>query len=251
VPVITQPANGSLFEGGQVISFAATATDYSGAPLGSNAFSWTGQLYSNGSAFTILGPLAGSTNGSYVVPTNLIATTNLYYAFNLTVTDTNGWQQAASATVLPQTSVLGFQTVPAGLALDLDGQALDSTSMVAVAGMDHVLAAPSPQTLLGSNYQFVVWSDGGANSHEIVVPATNTLYTAGFVAPALGLAMGAGSLSLTWPQWAAAMALYVTTNLNPPAAWSPVTLAPVLSNGAFELALPETNTCIFFRLQTP
>jgi len=251
VPAITQPTNGSLFAGGQAISFAANAVDYSGALLGSNAFTWTGQLYSNGLAFTILGPVGGLTNVSYVVPTNLIATTNLYFAFNLTVTDTNGRQATASATVLPQTSVMGFQTVPAGLALDLDGQSLGGTSMVAVAGMDHVLDAPSPQTLLGSNYQFVVWSDGGANSHVIVVPATNTLYTAGFVAPALGLAVGAGSLSLTWPQWAAAMALYVTTNLNPPAAWSPVTLAPVLSNGAFELEVPETNLGVFFRLQLP
>ena len=251
-PMLDQPTNGSLFIGGAPILFAATAADYAGTTLPSNAFSWTGQLYSNGVAFTILGPAAGLTNGSYLVPTNLTATTNLCYCFKLTVTDTNGRQQTASAMVLPQTSLLGFQTVPPGLALDLDGQSLTtSTSLVAVAGMGHWLAAPSPQSQSGSNYQFVVWSDGGANPQAIVVPATNTTYTASFVEPALGLAAGAGSLSLTWPQWAAAMTVYAATNINPPVSWSPVALIPVLSNGAFELALPETNPVAFYRLQSP
>lgn len=36
----------------------------------------------------------------------------------------------------------------------------------------------SPQTLNGTSYEFTSWSDGGAATHEVRTPATNTTYTA-------------------------------------------------------------------------
>jgi arabinan endo-1,5-alpha-L-arabinosidase len=252
VPVITQPTNGSLFAGGSALDFAATAADYSGAILSSNAFAWTGQLFSNGLPYAVFGPSAGFTSGSYLVPTNLTATTNLFYRLNLTVTDTNGNQQTVSTSILPLTSALSLQTVPPGLRVVLDGQSLTTTtSLVAVAGMGRSLAAPSPQSLAGSNYQFVVWSDGGAQTHELVVPASNTTFTASFMQPVVGAGFGTGGINLTWPQWAAAMELYAATNLSPPVAWTPVIVVPCVSNGVFNVTVPETNRMVFYRLQFP
>ncbi|HUC86320.1 MAG TPA: LamG domain-containing protein, partial [Candidatus Acidoferrales bacterium] len=252
VPLITEPTNGSLFTGGSLLNFAATAVDYSGAQLSPSAFSWTGQLYSNGLPLAVFGPTVGFTNGSCLVPTNLTATTNLFYLFNLTVTDTNGNQQTAATSVFPLTSVLTLQTVPPGLRLALDGQALNTTtSLVAIAGMGRLLAAPSPQSQSGSNYQFVIWSDGGQDTHSIVVPATNAAFTASFVPPQLGAGSGGGGLNLTWPQWAAAMQLYSATNLTPPASWTPVALTPAVSNGLIQVTVPETSGIVFYRLQAP
>jgi hypothetical protein len=49
-----------------------------------------------------------------------------------------------------------------------------------IVGSSNSVSAPSPQSLGGSSYTFVSWSDGLAQSHQIVAPATNTTYTATF-----------------------------------------------------------------------
>ena len=112
VPAITQPTNGSLFSGGQALSFAGVATDYSGAPLSPSAFAWSGEFHSNGLAFAAFGPLTGVTNGAYLVPTNATTVTNVFYRLSLAVTDTNGNQQTVSHDIAPQTSQLALITVP-------------------------------------------------------------------------------------------------------------------------------------------
>jgi hypothetical protein len=44
------------------------------------------------------------------------------------------------------------------------------------------VATDTPQTSGGTTYVFDSWSDGGAAVHDIVAPATDTTYTATFVA---------------------------------------------------------------------
>jgi len=251
VPAITQPLNGALFAGGQALTFAGAATDFSGiTPLSSNAFSWSGQFYSNGVAYAAFGPLVAVTNGSYLVPTNATTITNVFYRVILTVTDTNANQQTVSRDIQPQTSQLTLATVPAGLQLLLDGQSLTgTTSTAAVVGMSRLLGAPSPQSSGGSNYQFVVWSDGGAATHSILVPATNSVFTASYLQPSIVISSSGGSLLLSWPDWAGAMKLYQTPSLDPPVSWSLVTNPPVDSSGWLNLALPATNDVEFYRLQ--
>ena len=50
----------------------------------------------------------------------------------------------------------------------------------AVIGSTNTISAPSPQTIGGSAYAFGSWSDGGAQTHNVVAPATATTYTATF-----------------------------------------------------------------------
>ncbi|HXS69247.1 MAG TPA: LamG-like jellyroll fold domain-containing protein, partial [Candidatus Polarisedimenticolia bacterium] len=251
-PVITEPAGGSLFAGGQPLNFAGAATDYAGSSLSSNAFSWTGEFYSNGVIYAAFGPLDGITNGTYIVPTNAATITNIFYRVHLTVTDTNGHQQTVSQDVLPQTSQLSLGTIPTGLQLSLDGQALSTpTTLTAVAGMSRLLSAPSSQNVSGGDQPFVIWSDGGAMAHDVLVPGTNATFTASYLQPGIGAAFGAGSLNLSWPEWAAAMKLYSATNLSPPIFWTPVAAEPSNSNGLFYLQLPAVNNTLFYRLQSP
>jgi hypothetical protein len=47
-----------------------------------------------------------------------------------------------------------------------------------VVGISRTIGAVSPQSLAGKNYQFVSWSDGGAQTHTISTPTANTTYTA-------------------------------------------------------------------------
>jgi hypothetical protein len=47
-----------------------------------------------------------------------------------------------------------------------------------IAGSKNSISAPSPQTLGGTTYTFASWSDGGAQSHDIVAPGAAATYTA-------------------------------------------------------------------------
>lgn len=253
LPDIIAPVDLSLFAGGSPINFAGTATDYTGTPLPTNAFSWSGQFYSNGVAYAAFGPFTGITNGAYIVPPNAATITNIFYRIYLTVTDTNGYQQSISSDVLPQTSQLTLATVPPGLPLSLDAQPLTTpASLTAVVGMSRQLGAPSPQSDSGTNLTFVLWSDAGAATHNIFVPPTNAVFTASYVQPGIGITSsgaGTGMVNLSWPQWASSLTLYSATNLTPPISWSPVSGTPVNTNGLVTLTVALTKASCFYRLQ--
>jgi hypothetical protein len=249
---ITQPAPGSLYAGGDNIAFAGLARDFSDALLAPSSYSWSGEFHHDGIIDPFFAPLSGVTNGVMQIPTTGPASTNVFYRLNLTVTDTNGNQQSTFLDVLPRISAFNLTTVPPGLQLSVDGQILNApTSVVAVAGIARTLNAPSPQSLAGSNYSFVLWSDGGAQAHAVTVSTNVANYTASFVSPSLALDAGAGALTLQWPAWAAPFSLWSTTNLTPPAAWQRVTNAPLTNGGNLLLNLSITNDNRFYRLQFP
>ena len=70
--------------------------------------------------------------------------------------------------------------------------------------------------------------------------------------PALETLWSAPSLVLSWPDWASAYSLHSTTNLAPPAIWSPVTNTPVLNSNKWSVTLPTSSVGNrFFRLMWP
>lgn len=252
VPVILQPSIGVSYAGGDLISCAGDAVDYSETRLPPGAFTWSAEFWHDGVVESAWGPVSGATNGSFAISTTGPATTNAFYRVNLLVVDSAGNQASASRDITPKISQLAFDTVPSGLQLALDGQAFPTPAVVpAVAGMTRILSAPSPQNAGGTNYNFVLWSDAGAASHAITVPVTNTSYTAGYVLPALGLSGNAAQVTLAWPSWAASLRLYSATNLAPPAAWTLVTNTAAASNGLRVLTLPVSPGSGYFRLQSP
>ena len=249
---ITQPTLGSLYAGGNNIAYAGVARDYSDALLPAASYSWTATFSHDSIVDPFLGPLSGATNGSMAIPTTGPATTNVYYRLTLTATDTNGNQQSTFVDVLPRLSTLNLATVPPGLLLNLDGQSMNTpTSVVRVVGMTRTLNAPSPQSLSGSNYDFVVWSHGGAQTHNVSVPTNATTYTASFVLPSVALSNGPGNITLQWPTWAAPFSVWSATNLAPPTTWTQITSPLTTNAGNLLLNLATTNESRFFRLQFP
>ena len=111
------------------------------------------------------------------------------YSFSITATDTtSGYSSAAqtfSITVPFMVSITSPVTVtvtsaPAGLKVTVDGTSYTTPQKFNwVSGSTHTLNTASPQGA-GTRYVFANWSDGGAQSHSIVAPATATTYTAGF-----------------------------------------------------------------------
>ena len=111
------------------------------------------------------------------------------YSFSIVATDTSsGYSSAAqtfSITVPFMVSITSPVTVtvtsaPAGLKVTVDGASYTTPRKFNwVQGASHTLTTTSPQGA-GTRYVFANWSDGGAPSHSVVVPATSTTYTAGF-----------------------------------------------------------------------
>jgi len=69
--------------------------------------------------------------------------------------------------------------------------------------------------------------------------------------PALAVASGGGTITLSWPDRAATWQLWGTSNLLSSAAWSLVTNSPQEVNGRQAVVLPAAGPMRFFRLRSP
>ena len=96
-----------------------------------------------------------------------------------------------------------------------------------------------------TNYYQVAATDGCGTS------ANSAAVGVFLPVPAISMSAGANSLTMSWPNWATGWGLFSTTNLTPPAVWSPVTNSVANTNGQFTLTLPMDAGTKFFRLVSP
>jgi hypothetical protein len=184
VATITAPANGALFQAGETITFSGFADDPDEV-LGGAAFSWSVVLNRAGEIVPFAGPFNG-TNGSFAVPVSGIdfgGDTSL--EVHLTVTDSTQNSDTTSVTIVPEKVSLSFETLPSGLVLGLDGVTQTTPFVVdALIGFEHTITALATHCDVGTSteYGFAGWSDGGAATHPIVVPATDQTFTATYTA---------------------------------------------------------------------
>ncbi len=179
VGMILSPTNGAWYAAGDTIEFAGAATDAEEGGLPPSAFSWLVEFHHDTHTHPFLGPTNGVTNGVFVIPAEGETAANVWYRVHLTVTDAAGQTNTSFADVRPRTANLSLSTSPPGLQVTLDGQPVTTPiSLPGVVGVSRTLGAVSPQTLDGVAYELVSWSDGGAATHVISSPATDTAYTA-------------------------------------------------------------------------
>jgi glucose/arabinose dehydrogenase len=182
VATISSPIDGSTFRAGDVINFSGDGSDPDDGALPDSAFTWKVDFLHDGHIHPGA-TYTGVRSGSFT-----IATTghdyqgNTRYRVQLTVTDLDGLQTTTSVIVWPQKVNLTFNTSPAGKNITIDG-ITQATPLVydTLIGFNHVLGAPN-QSDASNVYTFASWSDGGAQTHTLVVPTTNTTYTANFSA---------------------------------------------------------------------
>jgi uncharacterized repeat protein (TIGR01451 family) len=100
----------------------------------------------------------------------------------LTATDVGGLTDTKTLLLDPRTVQLSFQSSPAGLQLVVSGSSSTTPfTRTVIEGSNNSISAPTPQTLGGTSYTWVSWSDGGAQSHIIDADAAAT-YTAAYQA---------------------------------------------------------------------
>ena len=99
----------------------------------------------------------------------------------LTATDADGLTGVASVRVDPKNVLQTFQSNPPGLRLVVGTETLTAPEQHRlIVGSTSSLSAVSPQTLNGVVYTFASWSDGGAQTHNIVAGSSPGTYTATF-----------------------------------------------------------------------
>lgn len=212
---IPSPANGSLFNAGDVISFSGAATDPEDGPLGPTAFTWTVLFHHQTHTHPFLGPTPSIANGTFTTANTGETDPDVWYEVLLTATDSGAPLGAAgrlsvtrSVNIFPNHSTFTLATAPrSDLNLTLDGKpVLAPTSVLGVVGLKRDIEAVSPQTASDAHtYSFSSWSDGGARVHTITTPSSSTTFTATFkcnlLAEATDLQLSpaaGGMVTLTW-----------------------------------------------------
>jgi glucose/arabinose dehydrogenase len=177
---ITAPAAGTTWEVGDVIDFAGGATDAQDGPLPESGLSWDVILHhcpSNCHEHTVTSP-EGVAGGSFTAPDHEYPA---HLELRLTATDSGGLTDTESVRLDPRTVTLMLNTSPGGFQLSFDGSLLTTPfARTVIPGSTHTISAPSPQTKARKSWVWKSWSDGGAQTHDVVAPGSSTTYTASF-----------------------------------------------------------------------
>lgn len=184
---ILSPASGSLYSGGDVISFSGSGTDPEDGTLPASAFTWQVDFHHDTHIHPFMAATSGSTSGSFTIPTLGETSDNVWYRIHLIVKDSKGLTSEVTRDVVPRKANISLVTNPVGLALTVDAQPVTApNTFTSVVGVSRSIGAVSPQSFGGKNYVFQSWSDGGSSTHNVNTPSSNQTYTATFVEAASG-----------------------------------------------------------------
>jgi hypothetical protein len=93
---IVQPASGTLYSGGQVITYSGTGTDPEDGTLPASAFTWKVDFHHDTHSHPFLPSTSGATGGTFTIPTIGETSANVWYRIYLTVRDAGGLPKNSS-----------------------------------------------------------------------------------------------------------------------------------------------------------
>jgi len=185
---IVTPVAGATYFGGMVLNYSGSSGDPESGDLAASAFTWQIDFHHDTHLHPFLPATTGSKSGSVPIPDRGETSANVFYRLILTTKDSGGLTTTVFRDIPPRISQMTFATNPVGLHFSLDGAPLvGPQTITGVVGIKRTIAAPSPQLKNAINYVFQSWSDGLAMSHEISTLATNTTYTANYIAATVNL----------------------------------------------------------------
>ena len=188
VAEIVAPSAALAWKVGDVITFSGGAVDPDEGALPASALTWS-LILQHGNAG---GPgyhehpvqsFEGVASGSFVAPDHEYPSR---LELRLTARDSGGLMHTVSRVIEPQTVGLMLQSNPAGLRLALNGtSAATPFGATVIVGSNNTVSAPTPQNAGGTDYTFTSWSEGGAQTHNVIAPPSAATYTATFTPSAL------------------------------------------------------------------
>ncbi len=165
----------------QPIEFSGEGTDAEDGTLPASAMQWTVLMHHCPSNCHVheVQVLNGVTGGTFPAPDHEYPS---HLEIQLRVVDSGNAVTTTSVLLYPTPVDLSFQTVPTGLDLGV-GQASEPTpfTRTVIVGSRNSVSAPSPQITFPTGWLFTDWSDGGAQTHDVIAGPTPSTYTANFV----------------------------------------------------------------------
>ncbi len=181
---LTAPAAGTRYKAGDQITFSGSATDPEDGDLPAAMLTWEIVFHHDTHTHPYIEPFSGVTSGTFTIPDTGEASANSWYRVHLTATDSAGNSTEDTRDVTPLTQTVTLDTTPGGLGLSLDGSpATAPLTFVGVVNFQREISAAPSQAVGGTTYQFQGWSDAGAATHMIRIPAARTTYLATYQAP--------------------------------------------------------------------
>ena len=180
---IGAPLLNTTWRVGTLISFSGSASDAQDGTLPASSLSWSFILHHcpSGCHAHSVQDFPGVASGSFTAEDHEYPS---YLELKLTATDSGGLQDTESVLLYPETVVLSFESSPMGLSLVLDSPQITPFTRTVIVGSTNSLSAPSPQTQGLAIYDYVSWSDGGAQSHDITGGTAPATYLATYTARA-------------------------------------------------------------------
>jgi glucose/arabinose dehydrogenase len=180
VPVISTPPAGTTWKVGDTIGFSGSATDTQDGALPASALSWNLRIEhcpSNCHTHSVQN-WEDVASGSFVAPDHEYPS---YLVLTLTATDSGGLSGSTSVRLDPRTVTLTFTSNPSKAQLVVNGiNGTTTFTRTVIIGSRNTVSAVTPQRIRGKTYTFSSWSDGGAQSHDIIAPASPATLTATF-----------------------------------------------------------------------
>ena len=179
-PVIDSPPSTTTWKVGDSISFSGHATDPEQGDLPASALSWKLLIQhcpSTCHAHTIQ-TWSSVASDSFSAPDHEYPS---YLELELTATDSSSATATTTVRLDPMTAVLTFVSTPSGLQLAVNGASSTTQfTRTVIRGSTNSVSAATPQTSNGCDWAFGSWSDGGAQTHQIVATASTT-YAATYI----------------------------------------------------------------------
>jgi glucose/arabinose dehydrogenase len=172
---ITAPADNASYRGGTPVSLTATASDPEDGTLSGAALQWEVVLDHAGHSH----PGAAGTGTSHAFTPATDHDADSFYTVEVTATDSDGNAATAQITLLPEQHSITLDSSPPGAPVEWAGVAATAPSTrTAATGYRPTISAAASFTRNGRTYDFAGWSDEGARTHAIDVPAADATYTA-------------------------------------------------------------------------
>lgn len=178
---ILSPAQSTTYFGGMVVNYSGAASDYEDGDLPASAFTWQVDFHHASHVHPFIAATTGRKTSSFTIPNRGETAPDVFYRLILKVRDSVGLTKTVTRDILPRKANMTFATRPSGLEIAFDGRTRTTPfTVTGVVGIKRTIAAPTPQTLNGTNYVFQSWSDGGARSHEVSTPSVDATFAADF-----------------------------------------------------------------------
>jgi glucose/arabinose dehydrogenase len=176
VATIASPVDGSLFRHGSPVLLRGSADDAVDGELTGDSLRWRIVLHHGGHIHLVASQLPGSEQ-SYTPAGDHDA--DSYYEIEFTATDSAGLQDTRTVVIRPETIALTLASSPPGATLSYSAREyVAPVTLTTAIGYRTSVSAPETLTVGGTSYRFDAWSDGGARSHQFVIPAEARTLTA-------------------------------------------------------------------------